>query len=363
MDESIIGARLVEIARLEAAVDGQLPDRRKTKVTFGWREAATAWAAAIWNLARVLGPVNHEGDAHSRYRAATKRPIFICGAHRSGTTLLRDLLDGHPLLTVLPSEPTFFAGLEPKFGGLRPADFADACGQEWLCRIANPNNQPPYWLLGRSDAVGSPYLAFAREYLAWVAAGADGIDTAPSWPLVAYALAYARSLPEAEAAERWRWVDKSPGNERFFARLRRDFPEARIIHVIRRPGDVAASYAALMRRARTEAPRSARLLRDLIASYRLASRHLRHAASGRYRIVQYEQLANDPQAVMAELAAFLEIDAAPVLFRPTVTGRPTTSNSSFPDGNRAAFRPNGVVEHAHLAIARWCHRRLLRQLG
>jgi len=35
------------------------------------------------------------------------RPVFICGHHRTATTLMRQLLDGHPELLVLPSEGTY----------------------------------------------------------------------------------------------------------------------------------------------------------------------------------------------------------------------------------------------------------------
>ena len=35
------------------------------------------------------------------------RPVFLLGAHKSGTSLLRSLLDGHPELFVLPFETHF----------------------------------------------------------------------------------------------------------------------------------------------------------------------------------------------------------------------------------------------------------------
>ena len=37
-----------------------------------------------------------------------KSPIFILGAHKSGTSLLRSLLDGHPDLFVIPLETHIF---------------------------------------------------------------------------------------------------------------------------------------------------------------------------------------------------------------------------------------------------------------
>jgi len=358
------GEDLTEIVRLEGEIDRQLPDRRKAAVSFGWRDAARQWADAIWKRAETLGPARLDAGLVEHCVACAARPIFICGAHRSGTTLLRDLLDGHPALVVLPSEATFFTSLERKFAGLPAAALAAACGREWLCRIANPNNQPRYWLLGRSDAAGSPYLDFVREFLAWYAASGTRTHGAnPSWPLAAFALAYARSGADApKVAGAWRWVEKSPGNERFLARIWRDFEGAQVLHIIRRPADVAASHAGLMRGAAPKAARSNAALRKMIVSYLLAARHLRRAAPDRYRIVRYEQLVAAPHEVMADLAVFLGIDPAPILFRPTVTGRPTTINTSFPDGKRAAFRPAGLRARLHLAVAEWSYRRLSRHL-
>ena len=41
----------------------------------------------------------------------SKAPIFILGSHKSGTSLLRSLLDGHPELYVIPFETHFMASL------------------------------------------------------------------------------------------------------------------------------------------------------------------------------------------------------------------------------------------------------------
>ena len=38
-------------------------------------------------------------------------PVFIIGSHKSGTSLLRSLLDGHPELYVIPFETHFMASL------------------------------------------------------------------------------------------------------------------------------------------------------------------------------------------------------------------------------------------------------------
>lgn len=48
--------------------------------------------------------------------AETGGPILIVGCRRSGTTLLRTILEGHPDLLVHPDEPQFFLELHRKYG-------------------------------------------------------------------------------------------------------------------------------------------------------------------------------------------------------------------------------------------------------
>ena len=46
------------------------------------------------------------------------RPVFIGGHPKSGTSLLRSLVDSHPQLVVYPEETMFFRGFLPKAKGL-----------------------------------------------------------------------------------------------------------------------------------------------------------------------------------------------------------------------------------------------------
>ncbi|MFQ5335223.1 MAG: sulfotransferase, partial [Flavobacteriales bacterium] len=39
-------------------------------------------------------------------------PVFICGAHKSGTSLMRSLLDSHPELFVIPFETHYFQNVK-----------------------------------------------------------------------------------------------------------------------------------------------------------------------------------------------------------------------------------------------------------
>ena len=53
-----------------------------------------------------------------------ERPVFVVGHRKTGTTLLQELLDGHPQLVVLPGESNHFLTFLPRFGALPPERIA-----------------------------------------------------------------------------------------------------------------------------------------------------------------------------------------------------------------------------------------------
>lgn len=346
---------LAQIARLETVLAAKLADRRLSRIDPGWIAHAETWSQAVWKAATELGPAPLTPSMAAWGSAVARRPVFICGAHRSGTTLLRDLLDGHPALAVLPSEGSYFTHLEGKLAPLGPDERGALLGREWLRRLVNPINQPPYWLLGRSGEDASPYVAFAREWLAW---SASPPSPSRSWPLAALAIAWGRTCAGNGPPRFTQWVEKTPGNEFHLRRIWRDFPAARILHVVREPAAVAASHAALIRHAPPHAHPLAGALRDLARSCGVALRMARTAPADRYRIVRYEHLVADREAAMRGIAAFLDIEPGQCLFEPSVAGIPATPNTSFPDGTPAAPPSLGPRARWRLALAERRHARL-----
>lgn len=337
------------IARLEAALDAALVDRRTVaRFQSTWLEPAMLWSSAVWEAAVAVGPVDMTEATRAQGMALAARPVFICGAHRSGTTLMHDLLDSHPALAVLPSEASWFGDLERRMSRLSVGRAASLLGQSWLRRLVNPNNQPPFWLLGRSSDDESPYLDFARRLLAWLPPGPE--PRSGAWPLAAVALAYA-----GEPGGIARWVEKTPGTERHLDRIWAEFPEAKVIHVVRAPHDVAASHAALIRRANDSATGMPAALGALIRSCRIAARRAPREPRGRYRVVRYENLVARREQVMSELADFLAIAPHETLLRPTTAGLATAKNSSFADdGDRPPLRFT-LRERILLAVATACY--------
>jgi hypothetical protein len=293
--------------------------------------AAARWAAAVWAAACAAGPVELGRDEVARGFDVARRPVFICGAHRSGTTLVRDMLDNHPALAVLPAEGTFFTNLESRLQRQPQIQWLQLLGCEWLCRLANPIHQDPYWLLGSSTADLSPYVEFARALMAWWPLVEQRMShIASSWPLVAVALAYAHctnGIPANSLLQRW--VEKTPTNERFLERLRSEFPDAKLIHVVRHPFAVYASHKYEKQQLGQMFRNAKRVLRDLGLSYRVALEQSCNHRSDHYLLIRYEDLLESTHATVQKLAAFLNIEPLPILMQPTAAGLPVPSNSSF----------------------------------
>jgi hypothetical protein len=326
------------LPELEASLDERLPvDRLRGRAPASLIDAARAWSDVVWETAAADGPATLAPRDRESGLALAHRPVFICGAHRSGTTLVRDLLDDHPALSVLPAEGTYHTNLAPALTRRPPGDWLRLVAREWVRRLANPINRPPYWLLGRGTATTSPYVAFVRTLSAWwPEIHARLGQTHPSWPLVAVALAYAHTTGRLRDRGLARWVEKTPANERFLEPLEAEFPAAVCIHVVRHPFATLASRKQLEVDATGRFRDFTRALDDLAVSFRVAT--TRHADGPRYCRIRYEDLIDDPTHTTERIARAIGIAWTSVLLVPTVNGRAASSNTAV-----AAFAERGVI--------------------
>jgi len=226
---------------------------------------------------------------------------------------------------VLPSEGSFRTHLGPVLDQMLYEKREAFLGQEWLRRLANPINQPPYWLLGHSTPESSPYVEFARAFSSWYAiAEKENKSKISMWPHLAVILAYATCFKESWNGLNARyWVDKTPTNERYLHQIWREFPDAKIIHIVRNPADVFLSH----KRAAPSLKLSL-FLKNLESSYKIALQQSR-LNKNRYLVLHYEDLCETPQAWVAQITDFLNIEESPSLFIPTVNGKLAKANSSF----------------------------------
>jgi hypothetical protein len=171
--------------------------------------------------------------------------------------------------------------------------------------------------------------------------------------------------------------EKTPHHIHAVPTLLEWFPDARVIHTFRDP---RAIYASLRRK---EDPgrlgllgRIARRLGpafDLYATInmaqswrRMATLHRRYAAQypDRYRLIRFEDLTTNPEAIVRELCAFLQID-----FRQEMLEQAVHNSSYLAKGSGSGIDPKTIDrwrEQLHPFTARWlgflCGR-ALREFG
>jgi hypothetical protein len=262
------------------------------------------------------------------------KPVFICGHHRSGTTLLQQLLDGHPQLVVLPSEATFLSSYRYVARPDPDPDSVDRFIADWIARFVDPNDAP-HFKLGQSTRSANPYIRFSRRLLGWnVALRRSWPDRAAFTLLLALVAAYQDLVPLARAPALW--VEKTPLNEHNTMRFAA-FEQARFIQVVRDPASTLASLAQSYRKAGVLNFNSARHAHAIGRSLQMATRN-RHMLGERFHLLRYEDLTHDPLRAMQRVRDFLGIAADAALLTPTVGGRPVRSNSSFERGEVGVVR-------------------------
>ncbi|MDX2115754.1 MAG: sulfotransferase [Planctomycetota bacterium] len=232
------------------------------------------------------------------------RAVIIGGCGRSGTTLLREMLDRHPNLAMGPETSI-------------------------LCDMFNPSNVATEWQLSRAEVE-----ALARS----------------STSVVRFAESFFRQYSARRGKPRW--GDKTPANVRNVARILKQFPRATFIHVIRDGRDVACS----LRHHPKEIVRKGKIIPNTVnrpiavgARRWLDDTTGGAAFHGHPRVVEvrYEQLVSDPARELSRLCAALGEDFVPEM-------------AAARDPDRAPREPGRLMNNSNAgdpintrSVARW----------
>jgi hypothetical protein len=249
-----------------------------------------------------------------------ERPIFVVGHRKTGTTLVQELLDGHPQLAVLPGESNHFNTFLPR----DPERVGVDAQRWWMLRLVTPSGIPPFWALGREP---DAYAAFTARLLGFVAAnpGRDVLGMA------------AAALGDGD---RTAWVEKTPGHEHRLEQILEAYPQARFIHLVRDPRSVAAAIVRL--------DRATDRRTDVVDLGLTIRRSFETAQPGdRYLVLRYEDLVTDPEPAMRRVADFAGVEWSDSLLVPTVGGVGATSNSAW-----SARKVTGEIEGRRLDLWR-----------
>ncbi|WJW74440.1 sulfotransferase [Thiohalobacter sp. IOR34] len=247
-------------------------------------------------------------------------PALLVGEGRSGTTLLSAILNRHPRLCVTPE--THFFRLFFRYPGGEAA-FA----RDWPASLE--------WMVERMDATPD-WQPSASAWLASLPSG--GRRRFPG------AAALFLSLGEDIARRQGKrlWIEKTPPHVCYLPQIRRLFPQAPIIHLVRDGRDVADSLASMPW---SRVSRTGHLLRwaQRVGSARHQLRDDPHAIA-----LRYEDLVQAPEQEIRRLCDFLDIDFQSQMLQP--------------DGSEAALIETGQA-HKELVrqpistarVERWRH--------
>jgi Sulfotransferase family len=209
-------------------------------------------------------------------------PVLILGVRRSGTTLLRVMLDRHSQLAV-PDESYFVPQLADRhLRRIEVDDFVDD-----LRRL----NTLAEWHVPLEDVR-------ARLH--------DGMPVGAAIGAVYAVYAAQHGKP--------RWGDKTPMYMQNLRLLERLFPDALFVHLIRDGRDAALSFLSMPRGIVTETWMHPRTPADFACQWRTevaAARSLGRRVGPRYLEVRYEELVADVESALRSICAFAGLDYEP----------------------------------------------------
>jgi hypothetical protein len=203
--------------------------------------------------------------------AMAPMPVIV-GVGRSGTTLLRLMLDAHPELAI-PPETGFLipaSQLAERDGDLREALLDKVTGHET-------------W----------PTMGIARARYEERLRGIEPFDV-PAGIRAFYRL-YAERFGKA------RWGDKTPYYNGHIDKVQALLPEARFIHMIRDGRDVALSFRGLWFSPGDVANIARRWMNNIGRTRRLAE------GCPHYLEVRYERLVESPEEELRRVCEFVEL--------------------------------------------------------
>ena len=221
----------------------------------------------------------------------SNRPaVFVVGAPRSGTTLMRVILDRHPHMSCGPE--THFL-----------IDLGRILTDHWQ-RIERYGFDRTYW----ERRIAEFFDSFQHDY--------------------------------ADRHGKRRWVDKTPRYATILPLIDRLFPECQIIHLIRNGQDVMASHRR--RWGYWKALRAANTWRTYITAARRFGQTL---PTERYTELRYEALVTHPEETLKSLLEFLGEPWDPIVLSCNEAAQEMSGCHGRPTG-----AARGMICHSRIGV-------------
>lgn len=206
------------------------------------------------------------------------RLFFIVGCGRSGTTLLKSMLDAHPGVFV-PAETFFFSGIRRRFPGGDAAPWEAKL--DYICSR---------WWMRDAGLTQSAVRAQLEP------------GTEPDW--AALFLATMAALAPGDAYEAV--GEKTPAHVADAEELLEFFPACKIVQIVRDPRAVLASYRGV-KVGTNEAVAVAREWKIAVRAHHALADH------DRYLMIRYEDLVTRPDQALALVCQHLGLQFDPAM--------------------------------------------------
>ncbi len=209
-------------------------------------------------------------------------PLFIVGMPRSGTKLLRDLMNRHPLISIPDVESHFIPHMVKIFG-----TELSLKNETSKLKFINTFRQSTFYVnnVKKGRTISDEYFLRHGDFSSW-----NSIFRFIS-------VYFSKKIQSHELI----WGDKTPGYLKHVPLLKTIFPDARFIHIIRDPRDYCVSMRNIWNKNIFRA--AARWTHSINKSSKYAP-----ALGQDYMEMHYEHLISNTEQTMKRISGFCEID-------------------------------------------------------
>ena len=267
------------------------------------------------------------------------RPIFIIGAPRSGTSITTWVLGQHPNIQPMP-ETAWIASMA--VGGFLSHGKGSERGRlSHLSNVEYPLGRFMARIGEAADSIVHDVFAERRGRMY----GQEARDPAPSWsPPESFARSPMQIQHSGNDPKR-RWIDGTPLNTFYVWALSEMFPEARFIHNLRCPDEVATSLEAFDRVGAT--PQSLdEGLETWMSHTENAWYGERAFGSERAFRLDFKRIAAEPEALFREVCGFLGEEFSPDCLLPLHRKLNSSEVDDRREANLAALRETPTFQRA-----------------
>jgi hypothetical protein len=280
---------------------------------------------------------------NSSFLSKGRRPVFVLGSPRSGTTLLYHMILSAGNFAVYRTESNVFNLLVPRFGDLNVRRNRQALMKVWLGSKL-------------FTCSGLEAREIEAKVLEECRSGGD----------------FLRIVMEAVARKQGveRWADCTPDHLLYLSTIKREIPEALVVHILRDGRDVALSLdkQRWIRPFPWDRGKSV-LVAGLYWQWIVNKGRKDGCALGAdYKEIHFEDLIQSPRAVLARLGQFIQHDLDYDRILKVGIGSVSDPNTSFEqESGNSGFNPVGRWRNhfasGQLAVFESMAGRTLEELG